>query len=64
MMKMALPKEILEWVDDNRCSISRQAFIISILFKLKQDPINYNTTGLVDEIHTNRKEASCGKTER
>lgn len=64
MMKMALPREILEWVDDNRCDISRQAFIISILFKLKQDPINFNTTGLVDEIHTNRKAAGSSTTKR
>jgi len=58
MMKMALPKEILEFVDENRFGLSRQAFIISILFKLKQDPINYNTTGLLNEIHSNREKTS------
>lgn len=58
MMKMALPKEILEFVDENRFGLSRQAFIISILFKLKQDPINYNTTGLLNEIYSSREKAS------
>lgn len=54
-MNMSLPKEILQWVDNERCSASRQAFIISILFKLKDSPNTYNTEGLIHEIFQERE---------
>lgn len=54
-MNMSLPREILEWVDSERCSVSRQAFIISILFKLKQSPNTFNTEGLINEIFKERE---------
>lgn len=35
-MKLLLPREILMWVDENRGDLSRQAFIVKCIIKMKE----------------------------
>lgn len=35
-MNLLLPREMLDWVDKNRGSLSRQAFIVRCIFKLME----------------------------
>lgn len=43
-MRIILPRHLLTWVDDNRGSRSREAFVVQALFKLKDTTGNNNET--------------------
>lgn len=35
-MSLIIPRELLNWIDENRGEMSRQSFIIRCLFKIKE----------------------------
>lgn len=35
-MSLLIPKDLLQWIDENRGELSRQSFIIKCMFKLKE----------------------------
>ena len=36
MTSLIVPRDLLNWIDENRGGLSRQTFIIKCLFKLKE----------------------------
>lgn len=42
-MRLVVPRHLLTWIDENRGSRSREAFVVKMLFTIK------DTTGNVDE---------------
>lgn len=35
-MELIIPRELLNWIDENRGKLSRQSFVIKCMFKLKE----------------------------
>lgn len=62
-MDIRLPKEVLEWIDTSRGVLSRQAFIISTLDQLLNNPEHYNTKDILNEVQiSTTRRINRGKT--
>lgn len=59
-MQMRLPQEVLEWVDSNRGSLSRQAFMITVMCEIMNmnNTEHFNTKELIDDIRNSAKDVS------
>lgn len=55
-MRLVVPRHLLTWIDENRGSRSREAFVVKMLFTIK------DTTGNIDEtIHESQLRSGSSK---